>query len=195
MAFQADLSGLGSKFPAMTNVDEHGRPEMPLAGDEVATLLGFLEYQRATLAWKCAGLDAAGLAATVGVSQITLGGLLKHLAYVEDDWFTWTLHGRDRPALWNEVDWKVDPDWEWHTGAKDSAEQLHLLWQEAVARSRSSIAEAMADGGLDGLAKRRWPDGRAPSLRWILCHLIEEYARHNGHADLIRESVDGLTWE
>ena len=104
----------------MTHLDEQGRPEPPLAGDETATLLGFLEYQRATLAWKCGGLDAAGLGAT---------------------------------------------------------------------------AEALADGGLERLARRAWPDGRAPSLRWILFHLVEEYARHNGHADLLRESVDGLTGE
>ena len=72
----------------MTDVDEQGRPEPPAAGDETATLVGFLEYQRATFAWKCGGLDAAGLAATVGVSPMTLGGMLKHLAYVEDVWFS-----------------------------------------------------------------------------------------------------------
>jgi hypothetical protein len=69
------------------------------------------------------------------------------------------------------------------------------LWQDAVARSRVLVKEALADGGLDRLAQRTWPDGRAPSLRWILCHMIEEYARHNGHADLLRESVDGLVGE
>jgi hypothetical protein len=69
------------------------------------------------------------------------------------------------------------------------------LWQDAVARSRSAVTEALADGGLDVLARRRWPDGRAPSLRRILIDLIEEYARHVGHADLIRESVDGLVGE
>nr|WP_308785458.1 DUF664 domain-containing protein [Phytohabitans rumicis] len=74
-------------------------------------------------------------------------------------------------------------------------EQLFTLWQGAVARSRAVVAEALADGGLDGLARWTWPDGRSPSRRWILCHMIEEYARHNGHADLIRESVDGLTGE
>jgi uncharacterized damage-inducible protein DinB len=179
----------------MTEVDEQGRPEPPLAGDEAATLLGFLDYQRATLAWKCADLDATGLAATVGISSITLGGLLKHLAYVEDDWFSWSLHGRDRQHPWNTVDWKVDPDWEWHSAAENSTEQLYALWQEAVARSRFWIAEALAGGGLDRLAKRGWPDGRSPSLRWIVCHMIEEYARHNGHADFLRESVDGLTGE
>jgi len=67
--------------------------------------------------------------------------------------------------------------------------------QEAVDRSRSLVDEALTRGGLDQLVQRTWPDGRAPSLRWILCHMIEEYARHNGHADLIRESIDGETGE
>jgi Protein of unknown function (DUF664) len=85
----------------MTDLDEQGRPESPLAGDETATLLGFLEYQRATLAWKCAGLDAAGLGTTVAASSMTLGGLLKHLAYVEESWFSGSLHGRDRQPPWD----------------------------------------------------------------------------------------------
>ena len=177
----------------MTNLDEQGRPEPPLAGDETATLLGFLDYQRATLAWKCSGLDAAGLQATVGASSMTLGGMLKHLAYVEDLWCSRRLHGRDPAPPWDMVDWKADPDWDWHSAAEDTPEQLHALWQDAVARSL--VAEALADGGLERLARRTWPDGRAPSLRWILFHLVEEYARHNGHADLLRESVDGLTGE
>jgi uncharacterized damage-inducible protein DinB len=179
----------------MTNLDEHGRPEPPLAADETATLLGFLEYQRATLAWKCAGLDAAGLRARVAASSMTLGGMLKHLAYVEDLWCSRWLHGRDRRPPWDTVDWDADPDWEWHSAAEDSPEQLHALWQDAVARSRTLVAEALADGGLERLAQRTWPEGEAPSLRWIVVHLIEEYARHNGHADFLRESVDGLTGE
>jgi uncharacterized damage-inducible protein DinB len=179
----------------MTDVDEQGRPEPPLAADETATLLGFLDYQRATLAWKCTGVDAAGLSATVGASSITLGGLLKHLAYVESDWFSRWLHGRDRQPPWDAVDWKADPDWEWRSAAEDSPEQLFTLWQEAVDRSRSLVTQALSTGGLEQLATRTWPDGRAPSLRWILVHLIEEYGRHNGHADLLRESVDGLTGE
>jgi uncharacterized damage-inducible protein DinB len=179
----------------MTDVDEHGRPEPPIAADETATLLGFLDYQRATLAWKCAGLDEAGLKATVGASSMTLGGMLKHLALVESSWFSRSLHGRDLEGLWAAVDWKADPDWEWHSAASDSPEQLLALWQDEVARSRTLVAEALADGGLDQLAKRAWSDGRAPSLRWILCHMIEEYARHNGHADLLRESIDGKVGE
>ena len=93
------------------------------------------------------------------------------------------------------MDWDADPDWEWHSAAEDTPAQLLTLWQDAVARSRSSVAEALADDGLAQLARRTWPDGRAPSLRRILIDLIEEYARHVGHADLIRESVDGLTGE
>jgi uncharacterized damage-inducible protein DinB len=179
----------------MTDVDEHGRPEPPLAADEAGTVLGFLECQRATLAWKCEGLDAAGLRATVGTSSVTLGGLLKHLACVEDDWFSRWLHGRDPAPPWDTADWDDDPDWDWHPAADDTPERLFALWQETVERSRDLVAKALADGGLAQSARRAWPDGRSPSLRWILVHMIEEYARHNGHADLIRESVDGSTGE
>jgi hypothetical protein len=91
--------------------------------------------------------------------------------------------------------WDADRDWEWHSAADDTPEQLYALWHDAVARSRSLVAEALADGGLDRLARRTWPDGRAPSLRRVLIDTIEEYARHVGHADLIRESVDGLVGE
>ncbi|WP_214318337.1 DinB family protein [Nonomuraea sediminis] len=179
----------------MTDVDEHGRPEPPLAAGEVDSILSFLDYQRATLAWKCSGLDAEGLRATVGASTMTLGGMLKHLALVEEDWFSEWLHGHDPQPPWDTVDWKSDPDWDWNSAADDSPEELFTLWQDTVERSRALVAEALADGGLDRLARRGWPDGRSPSLRWILLHMIEEYARHNGHADLIRESVDGRTGE
>ncbi|MEA2453099.1 MAG: hypothetical protein QOG04_1809 [Actinomycetota bacterium] len=179
----------------MTDLDDHGRPEPPLTGDETATLLGYLDYQRATLAWKCSGLDSAGFNATVGVSTMTLGGLLKHMALVEESWFSRWLHGREMQPRWQEIDWKADPDWEWRTAAEDSPEELRALWQDAVERSRALIAEALETGDLGQLSKRTWPDGRAPSLRWIVTHMIEEYARHNGHADLLRESVDGETGE
>ena len=176
-------------------IDDHGRPEPPLAAGETDTLVGFLDYQRATLAWRCSGLDAAGLNATVGPSSMTLGGLLKHMAYVEAHWFSQSLHGRERQPPWDTVDWKADPDWEWHSATLDSPEQLHTIWDHAVRRSRELLAEALVGGGLEQLAKRTWADGSAPSLRWILVHMIEEYARHNGHADLLRESVDGVTGE
>jgi uncharacterized damage-inducible protein DinB len=179
----------------MRIIDEHGRPEPPVAADEVDTLLGFLDWQRSTLEWKCSGLDTAGLSTKVAASSVTLGGLLKHMALVEDSWFSRSLHGNERQPIWAAVDWKNDPDWEWRTAADDSPEDLLALWRGAVERSRDLTALALADGGPGRLAARSWPDGQTPSLRWILCHMIEEYARHNGHADLIREAVDGAAGE
>jgi uncharacterized damage-inducible protein DinB len=179
----------------MTDIDEQGRPEPPLAGDETATLLGFLDFQRATLEWKCRGLDADALRATTAASSMTLGGILKHMALVEDSWFSESLHGHDPHPTWQGIDWKSDPDWEWRTAADDTPEYLRTLWQDAVDRSRALTAKALADGGLARPAHRAWADGRSPSLRWIVVHMIEEYARHNGHADLLRESIDGSTGE
>lgn len=179
----------------MTDIDEQGRPQPPLAGDELSTLLGFLELHRATLAWKCAGLDARALATTVGPSSMTLGGLLKHLAYVEDDWSGRWLRGEERRAPWDIVDWSVEPDWDWTSAAQDSPDELRSLWTAATDRSRRAVDEALAGGGLDTLARRPFADGRRASLRWVLVHLVEEYARHNGHADLLREAVDGTTGE
>ncbi|SED28283.1 Protein of unknown function [Amycolatopsis tolypomycina] len=177
----------------MTTVDEQGRPEPPLDGDEVTTLLGFLDFHRATLAWKCAGLDSAGLRATHPPSSMTLGGLLKHLAYVEDHWFSYVLRGRDRMAPFDAVDWRATPDWDWESAADDTPDQLVGLWEDAVKRSRAALAEA--DGDLSRRARRALRDGSTPSLRWILVHMVEEYCRHNGHADLIRESIDGSSGE
>ncbi len=180
----------------MTVLDEFGRPEPPVAAGELATLLGFLDWQRATLAWKCAGLDAAGLRATTAASAMTLGGILKHMAFVESDWFSRDLHGREYAPPWDAVDWKADRDWEWRTAAEDSPDELFALWERAVEQSRADVALVLdGGGGLGQLARRGWADGRTPNLRWILCHMIEEYARHNGHADLLRESVDGATGE
>ncbi len=174
-------------------IDEHGRPHPPVAADEVGTLLGFLDYQRATFAWKCRGLDAAGLNTTVGASSMTLGGMLKHLSLVEDDWFSVRLHGNDPQSPWDTVDW--DADWDWHSAVDDTPEALFRMWEASADRSRAMVAKALDDGGMDRPARFTWPDGRTPNLRWIVTHMIEEYARHNGHADLIREFVDGETGE
>ena len=150
----------------MITIDEQGRPEPPLAAGEAATLLGFLDYQRATLEWKCAGLDAAALSAKTAASTLTLGGLLKHMTYVEDSWFSHSLHGQDRQPPWNTVDWKAQPDWDFHSAAEDSADDLRGRWQDAVERSRSLVAETLAGGeaGLAGqacLVRRR---GAQPAL-------------------------------
>jgi uncharacterized damage-inducible protein DinB len=178
----------------VTYVDEFGRPHPPENAGEVETLLGLLDFQRATFAWRCRDLDAAALGTTVAASTMTLGGMLKHLTGVEHFWFAWTLRRRDPGPPWNAIDFDADPDWDWRTAADDAPDELRENWQRAVEQARGHVADALAEGGLDQPAKHA-PEGSPPSLRWILCHMIEEYARHNGHADLIRESIDGQTGE
>lgn len=169
--------------------------EPPAAGTEVETLLGALERQRGYIAWKCGNLDSAGLRQTLPPSTMTLGGLLKHLALVEEEYFSRRLLGREFASHW-DVDWDADPDWEWRSAANDTPEQLYALWQDTVASSRTAVLEVLSKGGsLDQPTKQTWPDGRVPSLRRLMIDMIEEYARHVGHADLIRESIDGLVGE
>jgi hypothetical protein len=179
----------------VTYLDDLGRPGPPIAGDETLTLLGSLERQRATFAWKTGGLDDPELRVTVGASAITLGALLKHLALVEDDYFSYRLLGRDPGAPWNTVDWDAHPGWDWESAADDSPEELYALWEDAVNRSRGSTAELLARGGPEQPVAFAGDDGQVPNLRRILIDLIEEYARHVGHADLIREYIDGLVGE
>ncbi|GAA1390117.1 DinB family protein [Luteococcus peritonei] len=168
--------------------DEQGRPEPPQRAGELETLTGFLDFHRATLAWKCSGLDATGLDRPLRPGGVTLGGMLSHLAYVEDHWFGRVLLGRPSAPPWDEVDWRADPDWDWHDAAGRAPDDLFARWQEAVEASREALDQALQTDGLDQVT----PDGRF-TLRWILVHMVEEYSRHNGHADLLREAVDGLT--
>jgi hypothetical protein len=164
-------------------------------GDELATLLSTLERNRRTFAWKCGGLDAAGLRATTAASTMTLGGLVKHLALVEADWFAVKLRGERLGEPWESGDWEGDDDWEWTSAAQDTPAELYALWNTAVARSRACVAAALAEGGPDQPSRHTWADGRTPNLRRVVADMIEEYARHTGHADLLRESVDGLVGE
>jgi hypothetical protein len=158
--------------------------------------LGSLERQRSIFAWKVAGLDENGLSATVGASELTLGKLLKHLAFVEDFKFGTMLRGRDLPQPWADVDWANDQSFPWRTDG-ESPESLYQLWHDAVGRARDAIAEAVAAGGMDVRIVYGYGDNPedALSLRRLLVDMIEEYARHSGHADLLRESVDGVTGE
>ncbi len=167
----------------------------PVAGTEEEHLLGVLNRQRTTLRWKADGLDAAGLALTVGASTMTIGGLLKHLAFVEDLHFTARLRQTSPGKPWEDVDWEAEPAWDWSSAAADTPEQLYALYDAAVARSRDHLAAAIADGGLDQTVDLGWPDGRSPSLRRMICDLIEEFGRHVGHADVLREAVDGRVGE
>ena len=179
----------------MTGIDDQGRPEPPIASDELATLLGFLDFQRATLEWKCRSLSVTDMQKKIVASSMTLGGILKHMAFVENHWFSDWLLGREKLSPWREVDWSQDRDWDWNSAAGDTPAQLLELWHDACALSRLNILTALETGSLGQLAKRTWPSGESPSLRWILVHMIEEYARHNGHADLLRESIDGQVGE
>ena len=177
----------------MTNTDRPWEP--PLAGTEVEHLLGMLERLRATFRWKADGLDAVGLGRRLGTSSLTLGGLLKHLAFVEDYTFTVKLHDRAPGEPWQSADWDADPDWEFTSAADDSPAELYALWDAAVERSRGRLEAALTDGGLDQLVHLTDGEGRHASLRRLVCDLIEEYGRHTGHADLLREAVDGRVGE
>jgi hypothetical protein len=168
--------------------------EPPLAGTEVEHLVGALDRLRTTFQWKADGLDAAGLQTRIGASALTLGGLLKHLAFVEDYVFTTKLTGRQVGPPWDVTQWDSE-DWPITSAGRDTPEQLYALWQDAVGRSRERLAAALDDGGLDQLVDVSAPDGRHVSLRRLVCDLIEEYGRHAGHADLLREAVDGLVGE
>jgi hypothetical protein len=169
--------------------------EPPFAGSEVEHLLGALDRLRTTFRWKADDLDAAGLRTRIGASSLTLGGLLKHLAAAEDFMFTTKLSGEPIGAPWDATGWDGSNDWESTFAADEPPEQLYALWDGAVERSRARLDAALADGGLDQLVHASWPDGRRASLRRLVCDLIEEYGRHTGHADLLREAVDGLVGE
>ena len=175
--------------------DGSGRPAPPVVGDEASTLLGFLDYQRATLAWKCRGLTDDQLRVSRPPSVITLGGLLKHMASVEDGWFTEVVAGEPLPEPWASVDLATEPDWEWSSAAHDSGAELFALWEERVERSRAVVDGLIKDRGVDALAGLHSAWLGQVSLRWVITHMIEEYARHNGHADFLRESIDGQTGE
>lgn len=167
------------------------RTDPPTTGDEVTLLTGFLDFLRESVAMKTDGLDTGGLAATHPPSAITLGGMLKHLAYVEDYWVGHILLGRPPVAPWDTAPWDDDADWDWHSAVDDAPEQIRALWRSAVETSRSDFP--FVDLDAPGLTVRS--NGDRFSGRWVLIHLIEEYGRHAGHADLIRESIDGTTGE
>ena len=185
-------------------VDDQGRPEPPFAAGEVETLVGFLDFQRATLEWKCRDLDDEALRHREPPSSVSLGGLLRHLASVEDFWFTEVVAGDPVPEPWTEPlpGSGHTRDWGWprageHGGAELRGAELRALWAERVERSRDVLAarlRADGEGALDQ-THSAWDGQGFPSLRWVLVHMIEEYARHNGHADLLREAIDGQTGE
>jgi len=159
------------------------RPPMT---DERSTLVGYLRDQRYTLEIKCSGLDAEGMAArSVPPSTMSLLGLVRHLADVERSWFRDYMAGQDAPDRYSS---REDPDGAWDNAGADPAmvEEAWAAWREECAWTDAFVAAA-PDLELPGSR----PSDMHTNLRQVLIHLIEEYARHNGHADLLRERVDG----
>jgi uncharacterized damage-inducible protein DinB len=168
------------------------RQDPPATGSELDQLTAFLDDQRETVLWKTEGLDEEQFRRPLPPSSLTLGGLLHHLALVEESWFEVRFSGLSTREPWEGVDWKADPDWEFRTAADHDPEELRQRYRDACERSRAVVARAE---GLDQLSVKAWPDGTHWNLRWMLLHLIEETARHAGHADLLRESIDGEVGE
>jgi uncharacterized damage-inducible protein DinB len=171
------------------------RPSSSEVPSEAESLLSVLDRNRRTFAWKTSGLDEKGLRATTAARAMTLGGLIKHVALVEADWLAVKLAGQEYGTPWDGVDFDANPDWEWRTGALDAPDDVHALWRDAVERSRELVAEVIKERSLDGPASFTWPDGRTPTVRAMLLDMVEEYARHTGHADILREAVDGRVGE
>lgn len=168
------------------------RTDPDTLGPEPAVLAQFLDYHRATLVMKASGLDRAQLSQTTAASDLTLGGLVKHLALVEDSWFGSVMLGRPLPEPWVGVDWQADPDWDLHSAVDDEPHELIALYKAACERSRAAVAEL---NDLDAVSRGEHRSGERFNLRWVILHMIEETARHNGHADLLREAIDGATGE
>jgi uncharacterized damage-inducible protein DinB len=166
------------------------RRDPPLEADERTMLEAWLDYQRATLVVKCEGLGADDLRRrSVPPSTLSLLGLVRHMAEVERGWFRRTLAGEDVTPLYYS---ESDPDGDFDgVDAADPGEAF-ATWRAECEHSAARLAAVTA---LDQVGARPRRSGQGVSVRWILVHMIEEYARHNGHADLLRQRIDGAVGE
>ena len=160
-------------------------PEPLSAGTESEILGWFLDYSRAVLVRKAEGLTEAQARATVPPSSLTILGLVRHLAGVEEYWWTEMFLGREA-ILWVDDD---DPDRDFHPSESDTLDDALAALRTQIAAGNATLEAAVS---FDQLAVRE-RRGNSVSLRWIVVHLIEEYSRHCGHADFLREAIDGLT--
>ena len=163
------------RFPAQVN-------------DERTMVCDFLDAHRAMFIEKVRGLTSEQLGRKVAASTMTLAGLIKHLALVEDSWFQDDFLGLGDPEPWASAPFDEDPDWEWHSAVNDDPDFLLDLYRIACDRSRAAVQSAPSLDVLAAKSDRR--TGAPISLRWIMLHMIEETAQHNGHADLLREAID-----
>jgi uncharacterized damage-inducible protein DinB len=164
------------------------RREPATDADERTMLDGWLDYHRSTLARKCEGLTDEQLrTASVPPSGLSLMGLVRHMAEVERNWFRRVLADEDAGPLYYSEE---DPDGEFHLTGADNWPEAYATWQAEIDAARRHAAGFALDDLSRGRSRHT---GEAFSLRWIVTHMIEEYARHNGHADLLRERIDGAT--
>ncbi len=178
----------------------HQRPEreryldldsLPRDGDERTMIEGLLDWYRDGVAAKVAGLTDEQARQRHVTSQTTIVGLVKHLAMVEDHWFPARFAGGEPQPDWADIDWDATPDWEFESARDQPLSEVLDHWREAVTRSRAIAAAS----GLDDVSRGHDPDRGPFTLRWLLLHLLEEYARHLGHLDVLRELTDGTTGE
>lgn len=163
-------------------------PHLPLQADEPTTLIAFVEFFRAVLLDRARDLSFEQLQIALPPSSLTLSRLIGHMALVEYVWFRERLDGEDLPEPYASLDWDADVDAEMTLAQTWSVEELLQRFNASVAESRVRLE---ATTSLDQLSAQPNDSGEHWNVRWILVHMIEEYARHCGHADLIRESIDG----
>lgn len=179
--------------PSVSVMDQTPPWAPPVAGSDADHLFASLERLRVTFRWKADDLDETGLRARIDSSALSLASLLKHLALVEDHYSTTALDGSSIGSPWTEIHDGTD-DYTERTAVEDSAATLYELYDGAVLRATERYAAAVAAGGLDQPTALE-EAGQARSLRRLLHDLLEEYGRHTGHADLLREAVDGRVGE
>ncbi len=163
------------------------------SGTDAEILCFALERVHKQFAWKTGGLNADQLRRQHPPSSMTIAGLIKHMAFVEDG-FTAMAHDRPLGPPWNIRDWVANDQWGWNSAVTDDPAQLYALWYAAVDRSRTAWAEMINDdGGLDITVAWGGNNDEQVSRRRILVDLLEENLKHTGHADVLREAIDGLT--
>ena len=166
------------------------RRDPETTGDERATLTGFLDYQRGTLEWKCAGLTPEQLARrATPPSTLSLLGMVRHLADVERTWFRRRISSESVPPIFF-TETEPDLDFDGVVADPEVVATAFSAWRREIARAREITSAIRLDDTFV-----RPGTGERLSVRWVLTHMIEEYARHNGHADLLREAIDGQTGE
>jgi uncharacterized damage-inducible protein DinB len=164
----------------------------PVTTSERESMAQYLDYQRETILLKTAGLTKEQLGQRIPSSGLTLAGILYHLALVEESWFEEGFRGLETREDFRDVDWKADPDYEFRTALEKEPDWLLRRYRDACDRSRRIAADA---GGMDDVSVSGTFQGKPYTLRWMMMHMIEETARHAGHADLLREAVDGTVGE